>query len=80
MLKTEVFNSESLRKNPTVVCRVAGAEVSDFQETVRETQGFLASQTTWLIVASVLNMRSGNTGKTGNTSIKKIEFEVSVLI
>lgn len=54
--------------------------MDDFQEIVREIQGFLASQIMWLmVVASILNMTSGNTGWV-NTSIKKIEFEVSVQI
>lgn len=54
--------------------------MDDFQEVVREIQGFLASQIMWLMVAaSILNMISGNIGWV-NTSIKKIEFEVSVQI
>lgn len=54
--------------------------MDDFQEVVREIQGFLASQIMWLMVAaSILNMISGNIGWV-NTSIKKIELEVSVQI
>lgn len=54
--------------------------MGDFQEIVRKIQGFLASQIIWLmVVAPILNITSGNTGWV-NTSIKKIDFQVSVQI